>query len=174
MVCIYPFSSYFTLWCYEIQRVTYENSDHINTEINVRHFYRRQFQRQFLGVFFILVRFEHWHLSLESLQKHRKDQNCCVICVHTGALWLIQVTVHVYIWHHIDGLVYEIRNSSALAMARWRLKSPALFTQPFIRRSKKHQSSVSLAFDRWIPAQMVSNAENISIWWRHHEPIDMK
>ena len=23
--------------------------------------------------------------------------------------------------------------------------------------------------DRWIPAQMASNAENISIWWRHHE-----
>ena len=23
--------------------------------------------------------------------------------------------------------------------------------------------------DRWIPAQMASNAENVSIWWRHHE-----
>ena len=22
--------------------------------------------------------------------------------------------------------------------------------------------------DRWIPAQRASNAENISIWWRHH------
>ena len=22
--------------------------------------------------------------------------------------------------------------------------------------------------DRWIPAQMASNAENVSIWWRHH------
>ena len=22
---------------------------------------------------------------------------------------------------------------------------------------------------RWIPAQMASNAENVSIWWRHHE-----
>ena len=38
----------------------------------------------------------------------------------------------------------------------------------------KHQSSASLAFvreihrDRWIPAQMASNAENVSIWWRHH------
>ena len=28
---------------------------------------------------------------------------------------------------------------------------------------RKHQSSASLAF-----AQMASNAENISIWWRHH------
>ena len=32
-----------------------------------------------------------------------------------------------------------------------------------------HQSSASLAF--WpdeFPAQMASNAENVSIWWRHH------
>ena len=41
---------------------------------------------------------------------------------------------------------------------------------------KNHQSSASLAFvraiDRWIPgefpAQRVSNAANVSIWWRHH------
>ena len=31
---------------------------------------------------------------------------------------------------------------------------------------RKHQSSASLAFE--FPAQMASNAENISIWWRHH------
>ena len=41
----------------------------------------------------------------------------------------------------------------------------------------KHQSSASLAFVWGIhrspvtgefPAQMASNAENLSIWWRHH------
>ena len=34
----------------------------------------------------------------------------------------------------------------------------------------KHQSSASLAFVRGIhrPAQMASNAENVSIWRRHH------
>ena len=31
---------------------------------------------------------------------------------------------------------------------------------------RKHQSSASLAFE--FPAQMASNAENVSIWWRHH------
>ena len=64
--------------------------------------------------------------------------------------------------------------------ARWRLKSPAsrLFAQPFIQAqiNKKHQSSASLAFvwgiHRW-PVnsphkKRASNAENISIWWRHH------
>ena len=26
-----------------------------------------------------------------------------------------------------------------------------------------------LTGERWIPAQMASNAENVSIWWRHHD-----
>ena len=40
---------------------------------------------------------------------------------------------------------------------------------------RKHQSSASLAFVRGIhrvgefPAQMASKAENVSIWWRHHD-----
>ena len=37
---------------------------------------------------------------------------------------------------------------------------------------RKHQSSASLAcvrgIHRWLPAQMASNAQNVSIWWRHH------
>ena len=32
---------------------------------------------------------------------------------------------------------------------------------------RKHQSSASLAFA--FPAQMANNAENVSIWWRHHD-----
>ena len=28
--------------------------------------------------------------------------------------------------------------------------------------------------DRLIPAQMASNAENVSIWWRHYEEIPFK
>ena len=32
----------------------------------------------------------------------------------------------------------------------------------------KHQSSKSLAFVRGFPPQVASNAENVSIWWRHH------
>ena len=35
---------------------------------------------------------------------------------------------------------------------------------------RKHQSSASLAFVTGeFPAQMASNAENVSIWWRHHD-----
>ena len=40
---------------------------------------------------------------------------------------------------------------------------------------RKHQSSTSLAFvlgkspgTGEFPSQMASNAENVSIWWRHH------
>ena len=34
---------------------------------------------------------------------------------------------------------------------------------------RKHQSSATLAFVIGeVPAQMDSNAENVSIWWRHH------
>ena len=62
--------------------------------------------------------------------------------------------------------------------AWWRLRSPAsrLFTQPFIRAQIKENFK---APRHWplcgeftgtgeFPAQKASNAENVSIWWRHH------
>ena len=62
---------------------------------------------------------------------------------------------------------------------RWRLKSPAsrLFTQPFIPTQIKENIK---APRHWplcgeftgtgeFPAQRASDAENVSIWWRHHE-----
>ena len=50
--------------------------------------------------------------------------------------------------------------------ARWRL---ILFTQTFIQGAdqRKHQSSTSPATSEF-PAQMASNVENVSIYWRHH------
>ena len=44
-------------------------------------------------------------------------------------------------------------------MAYWNtitLEIPKFFTEPLTRRSGE------------FPAQMASNAENVSIWWRHH------
>ena len=62
---------------------------------------------------------------------------------------------------------------------QWRLKSPAwlLFTQSFIQALIKENIK---APRHWplcgeftgtseFPAQRASNAENVSIWWRHHE-----
>ena len=59
--------------------------------------------------------------------------------------------------------------------ARWRLKSPAsrLFTQSFIqpqiKENIKAQRHWPLCWE--FLAQMTSNAENVSIWWRHHVEI---
>ena len=62
---------------------------------------------------------------------------------------------------------------------RHNLKSPAspLFTQPCIQAQIKENIKAQrhwplcgeFTVDRWIPAQMASNAENSSIWWRHHD-----
>ena len=66
-------------------------------------------------------------------------------------------------WRHngCDGVSYH-----------WRLH--CLLNCWFRLRSKKRQSSASLAFVRGkplmtgeFPAQKASNAENVSIWWRH-------
>ena len=57
-----------------------------------------------------------------------------------------------------------------------RLKSPAsrLFTQPFIQAQIKANIKAPRHWPLWgeftgeLPSQMSSNAENVSIWWRHH------
>ena len=51
-----------------------------------------------------------------------------------------------------------------------------MFTQPFFRRISKKTSKLRVtglcagnsSVTGEFPAQMVSNAENLSIWWRHH------
>ena len=68
--------------------------------------------------------------------------------------------------------------------ARWRLKSPAsrLFIQPFIQAQIKEKKSKlrvtglcagNSPVTGEFPAQMASNAENASIWWRHHESSEV-
>ena len=61
--------------------------------------------------------------------------------------------------------------------ARWRLKSPAtpLFTQPFIQtqikeniKAPRHWPLCCVARNSPVTAQTASNAENVSIWRRHH------
>ena len=64
--------------------------------------------------------------------------------------------------------------------ARWRLKSPAsrLFTQPFVKRRSttktlKHRVTGlcegNLPVISGLPSQRTNNAENVSIWWCHHD-----
>ena len=103
--------------------------------------------------------------------------------VGMGCLLLIHYQISVvYTYIYSGSGVISIDITVTLWSARWCLKSPAsrLFTQPFIQAQikEKHQSSASLAFfvgnsplAGEFPAQMASNAENISIWWRHHGVI---
>ena len=86
---------------------------------------------------------------------------------------------------HIYAPVSEIHRLASvhcitmtLWWARWRLKSPAsrLCTQPFVQAQNKE--SIKLRVTGFcegnppvageIPAQRASNAEIVSIWWRHH------
>ena len=64
-------------------------------------------------------------------------------------------------------------------MGRWRLKSPASpsFTQPFIQAQIKENIKAPRHWPFFVgnspvtgdfPAQMVNNAGNVLIWWRHH------
>ena len=63
--------------------------------------------------------------------------------------------------------------------ARWRLKSPAsgLFTQPLIQTQMKENIKLGVTdlcagnspVTGEFPAQMASNAGNVSVWWRHHD-----
>ena len=73
-----------------------------------------------------------------------------------------------------------IPNTIITVTSQWdrvRLKSPASMVYPTVNSvvdQKKHQSSASLAFVRGIHRWLVnsphkgSDAENFSIWWRHH------
>ena len=76
-------------------------------------------------------------------------------------------------------LLFYYERIAALGTLRWRLKSPAsrLLLNCFFRRRSKKTSKLCVTGlcagnspgTGEFPAQMASNAENVSIWWRHHE-----
>ena len=46
---------------------------------------------------------------------------------------------------------------------------PNVYSGPDEKENIKAPRHWPLCGDRWIPRTMASNAENVSIWWRHHE-----
>ena len=64
--------------------------------------------------------------------------------------------------------------------ARWRLKSPACLLDRLFRRKSKKTSKLRVSgicggnspVTGEFPAQRASYAENVFIWWRHHDDID--
>ena len=90
------------------------------------------------------------------------------------------IDYHIHISQVPSQFTYSDTITVTSQWAQWRLKSPAsrLFTRLFGRRPKK--TSKHKAPRQWpcdgnspvtdeFPAQMASNAENVSIWWRHHD-----
>ena len=76
-------------------------------------------------------------------------------------------------------LTWKIIDITVTSWARWRLKSPAsrLFTQPFVLAQIKENIQTPRHWPLWeeppvtggFPSQRISNAQNISISWRHHD-----
>ena len=69
-----------------------------------------------------------------------------------------------WIFHHYNDVIMSAMASQILSLTIVYLTVYSGADQ------RKHQSSASLAFVTGeFPAQMASNAENVSIWWRHHD-----
>ena len=91
---------------------------------------------------------------------------CSCIKIRTKLLWITSWWIY-HICHYNDVIMGAIASQiTSLMIVYSTVYSGA--------DQRKHQSSASLAFVRGIhrrsvnSAQMASNAENISIWWRHH------
>ena len=90
-----------------------------------------------------------------------------------------------YIWFGSLQLVHHgrriLRHYSDVIMIAMASQIPALrlFTQPFIQAHIKANINApshwplwgEFTGDRWFPAQKASNAENLSIWWRHYATV---
>ena len=130
------------------------------------------------------------YISIKS-QQNTIEWKPCAFFVGTVMSITILIPFVEYIQIHIPTVfvVFCIRNDrltnillgyhySDVMWTRWRLKSPAsrLFVQPFVQAQIKENIKaprhwlceenppVTIGF----PSQRDSNAENISIWWRHH------
>ena len=94
-----------------------------------------------------------------------------VTVIQNGGWYLTKYHAHLVMCHYSD-----------VIMLRWRLKSPAspLFSQPFIQAQLKEYIKAPRHWPLWreftgeFPAKRASNADNVSIWWRHHSIGDDK
>ena len=93
---------------------------------------------------------------------------------HGCMVWMSKILIIVHLRGKGMGNPFTV--TSWCAPLRLTLPASRLFTQHFIQAQIKENIKVprhwplcgEFTGDRWIPAQWASNAENISIWWRHH------
>ena len=89
--------------------------------------------------------------------------------------------ISMYVIIHLSTAMIILLSAQAMTTLQWRLKSPAsrLFTQTFVQALYPLIKENTIAprhwplwgeftGDRWTPLIKASNAENVSVWWRHH------
>ena len=85
------------------------------------------------------------------------------------------ITLRTFVLMYVKTTIQTVKKLTTVTSlwARWRLNSSAspLLAQPFIQAQIK-ENIVTGFCERnphhWYPSQRASNAENVSIWWRHH------
>ena len=134
-----------------------------NTSLDIYHRPHEQFEAVLKYIC------QHFH-TIENLQDctHRDFMIFTCLC---GIVW------HINIKRNTSAPVVMMNTTVKSLWARWRLKSSASpsFTQPFIQvqieENIKAPRHWPLCGNSPVPgefsAQKVSNAENVSIWWRH-------
>ena len=91
-------------------------------------------------------------ILVSMISRHSGFQTC--MCFHNG--WQLSIQ------HHTD----VIMTTLAFQITSLTVVYSAVYSDA---DQRKHQSSASLAGTGEFPAQRASYAENVSIWWRHHE-----
>ena len=110
-----------------------------------------------------------------STQKKESTFNWCVMKWFSGVCWMCNNVPARFAWCTADTLQWRHKEHDGVSNHR---RLDCLHNRLFRRRSKKTSklrvtglcegnSSVTGEF----PAQRASNAENISIWWRHHDTM---
>ena len=114
-----------------------------------------------------------WHHRVNIIWQMRHDRRDHVTFLsqcHHQSNYMLERSAYCWFLYHCITVTSQ--------WARWRLKWPAsqfLLNHSFRRRSRKYQSSASLAFvyrnspvTGEFPEQRASSAKTVSIWWRHH------
>ena len=121
-----------------------------------------------LTMFMIKIHVEYGHSNKNDVVSHWRVNNSSTrVPCHDAVHPMKYATYFVVGWsrlHYGDVIMGAIASQiTSLTIVYSNVYSDA--------DQRKHQSSASLAFVRGtgeFPAQMASNAENVSIWWRHH------
>ena len=102
------------------------------------------------------------------------QKNCAWLFIHNQ--WLVQTEWHPSRWHWLLSLHWHHNGRDSVSNRQPR---DCLLNRLFRRRSKKTSKlrvtglcAGNSPGTGEFPAQMASNAENVSIWWRHHVVIE--